>query len=1156
MILKSLLSLSFSSRPVVGFQMKPMPFTHSNQRFFRRKTNINDINNSRKDASSCVFLSSSAKPISSSPAQEPLRINLETVPLDDLSAILKSWKQPAYRAKQIHHWIRERGVTNPSEMSNLPKTLIQLLEEHTTGYDRNSGDASSLDDGSSYSNQLLECVFEQQSIDGTVKRAYQLHDGQIVESVLMPYENKSGRNTACISSQAGCAMGCVFCATGQMGFARQLTSEEIFAQVSRFDIELKKRGERLSNVVMMGMGEPLANYRNVMEAIKRMNEELGIGARKITVSTVGVVPNIRKLIEEKLPIKLAISLHCATEEERSKLLPANKRYGGLDELMLSVKEYTEKTKRRITLEWALIEFQNDSPQTARQLGNLLKRFDIRMDLIHINVIPLNPTGGFENGRPSGKNRVEQFIQVLEKEFRVSATPRMRRGIDIDAGCGQLKSKIKKKKKQIRVVEQLPSMVQQQMESEEDYIQMEDDLEINLSDKQRKEIKDDRKTFKSFNDFLDLESSVNPMMPSLFDTFKKTSDLDTNMKDQTNSVISNPIVGVYEDDDEDDTPDDEHNMHEVTPNQSIYDVDFTTSNENENTNHNDGDNGDDDFYFQSDTSLHEGVHNSITNAITGNPMMSVASSEKKRRDPLSERDSSSNGDIESSDPFNELERPKQTSDLDTNMKDQTNSVISNPMVGVYDDDEHSMHEVTPNQSIYDVDFTTSNENENTNHNDGDNGDDDFYFQSDTSLHEGVHNSITNAITGNPMMSVASSEKRRRDPLSERDSSSNGDIESSDPFNELERPKQTSDLDTNMKDQTNSVISNPIVGVYEDDEHSMHEVTPNQSIYDVDFTTSNENENTNHNDGDNNDDDLDFQSDTSLHEGVHNSITNAIAGNPMMSVASSEKRRRDPLNERDSSSNGDIESSDPFNELERPTQDDHSDRFFEPFQRSSKPQSPFEPQPTDQFFEYDDDHHDTFDLDQDDHSDNNRKVKMNGKKNMNVEFPDNSEEDLSFDLDFEDDSLLEMKSQATINPSANSQGSEVEQFRSSQTVDLDWDEDFEDEEYQTDKEIEEANRLLSLVQSSFPAPPSSKAQSPASSEHETESLLKGPTTTITDEESIREAKKRRKKLIRNLKQIDKLLEQQHKGIDLNEEQRIKVSRKDEWRAELESVEHNLQ
>jgi len=369
---------------------------------------------------------------------------------------------------------------------------------------------------------------------------------------------------------------------------------------------------------------------------------------------------------------------------------------------------------------------------------------------------------------------------------------------------------------------------------------------------------------------------------------------------------------------------------------------------------------------------------------------------------------------------------------------------------------------------------------------------------------------------------------------------------------------------MKDQTNSVISNPIVGVYEDDdeddtpddEHSMHEVTPNQSIYDVDFTTSNENKNTNQNDGDNGDDDFYFQSDTSLHEGVHNSITNAIAGNPMMSVASSKKRRRDPLNERDSSSTGDIESSDPFNELERPTQDDYSDRFFEPFQGSLKPQSPFEPQPTDQFFEYDDDHHDTFDLDQDDHSDNNRKVKMNGKKSMNVEFPDNSEEDLSFDLDFEDDSLLEMKSQATINPSANSQGSEVEQFRSSQTVDLDWDEDFEDEEYQTDKEIEEANRLLSLVQSSFPAPPSLKAQSPASSEHETESLLKGPTTTITDEESIREAKKRRKKLIRNLKQIDKLLEQQHKGIELNEEQRIKVSRKDEWRSELESVEHNLQ
>jgi 23S rRNA (adenine2503-C2)-methyltransferase len=181
----------------------------------------------------------------------------------------------------------------------------------------------------------------------------------------MPY--RDGRYTACISSQAGCAMGCVFCATGQMGFARQLTSDEILEQVARFDTELDAvRGRivvirnggltRLSNIVFMGMGEPLANYRNVKEAIHRITQDLGIGARKITVSTVGVVPNIRKLFSDPdMPqVRLAVSLHCASDAERTKLLPANARYGGLDELMLTLKEYIETTNRRITLEWALI----------------------------------------------------------------------------------------------------------------------------------------------------------------------------------------------------------------------------------------------------------------------------------------------------------------------------------------------------------------------------------------------------------------------------------------------------------------------------------------------------------------------------------------------------------------------------------------------------------------------------------------------------------------------------------------------------------------------------------------------------------------------------------------------------------------------------------
>ena len=249
-------------------------------------------------------------------------------------------------------------------------------------------------------------------------------------------------------------MGCVFCATGQMGFARQLTADEIYEQVAIFASELKQQNQRLSNVVMMGMGEPLANYRNVMSAIARMNTDLGIGARKITVSTVGIVPNIKKLMKEDLQVRLAVSLHCSTEEDRTALLPANARYGGLDTLMTTLVEYIETTKRRITLEWALIEGENDTPTVARQLGQLLQRYNIRSDMVHINVIPLNPTGGF-GGSPSGRSRVNAFVQLLADEFNIIATPRMRRGIDIDAGCGQLKASIQKKESKNELQSFLP-----------------------------------------------------------------------------------------------------------------------------------------------------------------------------------------------------------------------------------------------------------------------------------------------------------------------------------------------------------------------------------------------------------------------------------------------------------------------------------------------------------------------------------------------------------------------------------------------------------------------------------------------------------------------------------------------------------------------------
>ena len=244
-----------------------------------------------------------------------------------------------------------------------------------------------------------------------------------------------------------------------MGFQRQLTADEIVEQVTRYSTLLKatpetdddnsnnsrnsksksNKQQRLSNIVFMGEGEPLANFRNVMEAVPRIQELAGIGARRITISTVGVVPNIRKLMESPLQVRLAVSLHCASDEERSALLPANRRYGGLAELMTTLKEYIDTTGRRITLEWALIQEENDTPEVARKLGNLLKKYKLRRDMVHINVIPLNPTGGY-SGSASGKKRVDEFVRILVEEFGVACTPRMRRGIDIDAGCGQLKSK--------------------------------------------------------------------------------------------------------------------------------------------------------------------------------------------------------------------------------------------------------------------------------------------------------------------------------------------------------------------------------------------------------------------------------------------------------------------------------------------------------------------------------------------------------------------------------------------------------------------------------------------------------------------------------------------------------------------------------------------
>ncbi len=343
-------------------------------------------------------------------------VDVLALPESELAALLASWGEKPFRAKQIRGWLYERHAASFADMSDLPASLRdRLMAEACLG--------------------TLEVDTEVISKDGTVKRLYRLHDGQLVESVLMPYQTL--RRTACISSQAGCAMGCVFCATGQMGFARHLTSSEIFEQAWRYANELQARGERLSNVVLMGMGEPFHNYDAVVEAVRRIMSDLGIGARHITISTVGLVPQIRRFAAEGLQVTLAVSLHEATDEARSALMPINQRWP-LAELVSACRDYVQTSGRRITFEWALIAGKNDDGATAERLGSLLRGLDC-----HVNLIPLNPTGGY-GGRPTDAAQVARFVEVLDA-YGVPATVRVRRGIDIDAGCGQLKSSVLKKR---------------------------------------------------------------------------------------------------------------------------------------------------------------------------------------------------------------------------------------------------------------------------------------------------------------------------------------------------------------------------------------------------------------------------------------------------------------------------------------------------------------------------------------------------------------------------------------------------------------------------------------------------------------------------------------------------------------------------------------
>ena len=283
-----------------------------------------------------------------------------------------------------------------------------------------------------YSLDAPDVVGEIPSADGlTRKYLLRLADGQEVETVLMAY---TGRHTACLSTQAGCAMGCVFCATGQMGFVRHLRAGEIVGQVLHVQRVLRAEDQPgVRNLVLMGMGEPLHNYENVMAALETITDHRGlnIGPGRISISTVGVVPGILRLARERQPYNLAVSLHGASEAERAALVPVSRRWP-LAVLIDACRTYGAQTGRRIFFEWTLVAGVNDSPDTARRLAALLRGIDA-----HINLIPLNPTGGF-GGRPTGGGEADEFQAILQ-DSGYPCTIRQRRGIDVAAGCGQLRA---------------------------------------------------------------------------------------------------------------------------------------------------------------------------------------------------------------------------------------------------------------------------------------------------------------------------------------------------------------------------------------------------------------------------------------------------------------------------------------------------------------------------------------------------------------------------------------------------------------------------------------------------------------------------------------------------------------------------------------------
>jgi len=333
---------------------------------------------------------------------------------------LVAWGQPAYRAEQVLEWIFQRRVRDWREMSNLPAALRDRLETE-------------------FPTARLVKIRETGARDTTRKFLFRLADGQLIESVLIPaspalYGEASDRRTICISSQVGCAYGCKFCASGLEGWKRNLTAGEIVDQFLQVEAE---SGEKINNIVFMGMGEPMANYENLLRAIGILNAPwgVGVGARHMTVSTSGLVPRIRDLGEQPLQVRLAISFHGATDDVRGRIMPVNKKYP-VEELLAACEDYVRVKKQRLTFEFILIRDINDSPEQARLLARQARRVNAK-----VNLIPYNTVEGLEWNRPDEACQ-EAFLKILQ-QAGIEATLRREKGHDIAAACGQLRLQVEK-----------------------------------------------------------------------------------------------------------------------------------------------------------------------------------------------------------------------------------------------------------------------------------------------------------------------------------------------------------------------------------------------------------------------------------------------------------------------------------------------------------------------------------------------------------------------------------------------------------------------------------------------------------------------------------------------------------------------------------------